>query len=93
MSIGRGRDSHGVSGTPARSNRSRIVGRPSGGGTAGRGKAWSKPSSGTWKLAAMLKMTRPCWIATTRRVVNEPPSRSRSTSYSTGTRGSPARRK
>ena len=78
---------------PARSNRSRMVGRSSGAGTSGIGAAWSKPSSGAWKLAAMLKITLPCWMATTRRVVKEPPSRRRSTSYSTGTRGSPARRK
>ena len=37
-------------------------------------------STTIWKLAARLKIARPCWIATTRRVVNEWPSRMRSTS-------------
>ena len=42
--------------------------------------AWSNPSSSTWKLADIVKITLPCWMAMTRRVVNEPPSRTRSTS-------------
>ncbi len=78
--MGRGRSIHGARSMPARAKRSRMVGRSSGAGTSGMAKAWSKPSSGTWKLADRLKMTLPCWMATTRRVVNEPPSRSRSTS-------------
>src|SRR5689334_21906430 len=38
-------------------------------------------------------MALPCCTATTRRVVNERPSRMRSTSYTIGTRGSPGRMK
>ena len=29
---------------------------------------WSGPASGAWKLACRLKIARPCWMATTRRV-------------------------
>ena len=29
---------------------------------------WSGPGSGAWKLACRLKIARPCWMATTRRV-------------------------
>jgi hypothetical protein len=78
--MGRGRSIHDSTCTPASASRSRTDGTSSGGGTSGISAWWSKPSSGTWKLAAMLKMTLPCWMATTRRVVNEPPSRRRSTS-------------
>ena len=39
-----------------------------------------RPGSGLWNDAARLKMGRPCWIATTRRVEKLPPSRARSTS-------------
>ena len=49
-------------------------------GTSGITSWWSKPSSATWNDAAMLKMARPCWMATTRRVVKLRPSRMRSTS-------------
>ena len=38
-------------------------------------------------------MARPCWMATTRLVVNDRPSRMRSTSYRIGAPGSPGRRK
>jgi hypothetical protein len=79
MSMGRGRSCHGVSVTPDRVSRSRMVGSSSGGGTSGIGKAWSNPSSAAWKLAARLKIALPCWMAVTRRVVNDPPSRRRST--------------
>src|SRR6185369_9713261 len=41
----------------------------------------------------MLKMALPFWIATTRRVVNELPSRMRSTSYTIGRLTSPGRKK
>ncbi len=51
------------------------LGRPS-----GIGASCSRPSSGTWKLDCRLKIALPCWMATTRRVVNERPSRMRSTS-------------
>jgi hypothetical protein len=40
----------------------------------------SKPGSSFWNDADMLKMGRPDWIATMRRVVNDDPSRMRSTS-------------
>ena len=51
-----------------------------GGTSAGIGSWWSKPSSWTWNDADRLKIGRPCWMATTRRVVNDRPSRMRSTS-------------
>src|SRR6478735_3485221 len=41
----------------------------------------------------MVKIGLPCWIATTRRVVNDTPSRTRSTWYTIGCRGLPGRRK
>ena len=47
----------------------------------------------TRRVAAMLKIAVPCWMATTRRVVKLRPSRMRSTSYTTGTFGSPSLRK
>ena len=51
-----------------------------GSGTSGIGASCSSPSSGTWKLDCRLKIALPCWMATTRRVVNDRPSRMRSTS-------------
>ncbi len=60
--------------------RSWKVGNDSGSGTSGIGSWWSGPLSSTWNDADRLKMARPCWMATTRRVVNERPSRMRSTS-------------
>lgn len=61
---------------------------------AGGGSWCSKPaSSGRWKDAVRLKIVRPCWTAVTRRVVNDRPSRTRSTSYTIGTPGRPGRRK
>ena len=54
--------------------------RVSGSGTAGIGSKCSYPSSAMWNDAASWKMARPCWMATTRRVVNDRPSRMRSTS-------------
>ena len=47
------------------------------------------PSSGWWKEAVRLKIVRPCWTAVTRRVVNDRPSRTRSTWYTIGTPGMP----
>ena len=51
-----------------------------------RGKSvWcSKPSSSLWNEALMAKMGWPCWMAVTRRVENERPSRTRSTRYTRG---------
>ena len=46
----------------------------------GHGELVERPSSSTWNEADRLKMARPCWMATTRRVVNDRPSRIRSTS-------------
>ena len=42
---------------------------------------WTDPGpvSATWNDAESAKIARPCWTATTRRVVNERPSRIRST--------------
>ncbi len=44
----------------------------------------AQPSRATWKDAATLKITSPCWIATTRRAENERPSRSRWTRNTVG---------
>ena len=44
-------------------------------------------------LSAMEKMVSPCWIAFTRRVANDPPSRRRSTIKTVGALASPGRRK
>jgi Na+/proline symporter len=52
----------------------------SGGGHVGHRRLVLEPSSGTWNEADRLKMALPCWMATTRRVVKERPSRMRSTS-------------
>ncbi len=60
--------------------RSWKIGSVSGPGTAGMLAAWwLTPSSKMWKDADSAKMVLPCWIATTRRVVNDRPSRTRST--------------
>ena len=50
------------------SSRSRIVGSESGSGASGIVYWCSGPSSATWNDADRLKIARPCWIATTRRV-------------------------
>ncbi len=52
----------------------------SGSGTSGMGNWWVRPGSSAWNEADRWKMARPCWMATTRRVVNDRPSRMRSTS-------------
>ena len=57
------------------------------------GSAWTGPGSGWWKDADKVKIVLPCWIADTRRVVNDRPSRTRSTVYTIGTAGSPGRMK
>ncbi len=51
------------------------------------------PLWSVWNDADIEKIVSPCWIAVTRRVQNEPPSRIRSTMYTDGDRASPARRK
>ena len=60
--------------------RSRNVGSDSGSGTSGIGTWWVGPGSSIWNDAARLKIAFPCWMATTRLVVNDRPSRMRSTS-------------
>ena len=65
----------------------------SGGGTSGIGSACSGPGSAWWNDADRVKMVWPCWIADTRRVVNDRPSRVRSTVYTSGTVVSPGRMK
>jgi len=68
-------------------------GRPSGPGTSGIANWWWKPSSSAWNEAAQVKIGWPFWIAVTRRVLKLPPSRTRSTLYTTGSPASPGRRK
>ena len=65
----------------------------SGPGASSRGSWYAGPSSGTWNEAARLKIVSPCWTASTRRVVNEPPSLTGSTVYRIGAPVSPGRRK
>ena len=69
------------------------MGNDSGGGTTGIGSAWSTPGSSIWNEADIVKIGLPFWMATTRRVVNDTPSRVRSTWYTIGCRGLPGRRK
>ena len=59
----------------------------------GAGSACSTPGCGSWNDAASVKITSPRCTARTRRVVNDRPSRIRSTSKTIGTRGSPGRTK
>ena len=97
MSIGRSRRIQSTNAGGNRSaygsSRSRNVGSVSGSGASGIGYWCSGPGSATWNDADRLKIARPCWIATTRRVVKLRPSRMRSTSKMIGMRGSPGRRK
>ncbi len=65
----------------------------SGPGASSTGRWYVMPSSATWNEADRLKITSPCWTASTRRVVNEPPSRTGSTVYKIGAAVSPGRRK
>ena len=51
----------------------------SGAGTSGIEVWCSKPFSGSWNEIEPLRIGWPCWIATTRREENVPPSRVRST--------------
>ena len=82
MSMGRGRWYQSPSLSAIGAYRVWKSGSDSGSGVSATGESnWcSKPSSGTWKLTDMLKIALPCWMATTRRVVNVRPSRMRSTS-------------
>ena len=65
-----------------------TVGSVSGSGTSGPAAADVRSRlSGWWKEAVRLKIVRPCWTAVTRRVVNDRPSRTRSTWYTIGTPG------
>ena len=63
----------------ASANRSELGRSSSGDGAAGIGRAYSGPGSGWWNEAESAKIGLPCWVAVTRRVVNERPSRTRST--------------
>ena len=63
----------------ASANRSELGRNWSGGGAAGIGRAYSRPGSARWNEAESVKIGLPCWIAVTRRVVNDRPSRTRST--------------
>ncbi len=78
--MGWGRANQSSSSSRQGASRSGSVGRVSGSGTSGMGNWCSRPCSSEWNEADMLKMARPCWTATTRRVVKERPSRMRSTS-------------
>jgi hypothetical protein len=68
-------------------------GRSSGGGADGMVSWWWMPLWSVWKDADIEKIVSPCWIALTRRVAKEPPSRSRSTMNTVGALASPGRRK
>ena len=70
-------------------HRERLRGR----GLGGRLRVQVRPGLGSVNDAAMLKMTSPFWMATTRRAENEWPSRSRSTWKMVGRSGLPSRRK
>ena len=60
-------------------NQSANDGSFSGSGASGMGMLCSGPTSSGWNDAERWKIAWPCWIATTRRVVNVFPSRMRST--------------
>jgi hypothetical protein len=68
-------------------------GKSSGGGADGITSWWWMPSWSVWNDADMEKIVSPCWIALTRRVQNEPPSRSRSMMKTVGAVASPGRMK
>ena len=51
----------------------------SGDGTGGMATACWMPGSGRWNEAESVKIVLPCWMAETRRVVKDRPSRTRST--------------
>ncbi len=58
-----------------------MLGTSSGAGVSAGIDGWcSMPGCVTWNEADSVKIGRPCWMPVTRRVVNERPSRTRSTS-------------
>ncbi len=80
MSIGRGISESQPLLRPA-ATRSPRSGSVSGVGTpSGPGTECSRPSCGSWNDADSEKIASPRWTASTRRVVNECPSRTRSVS-------------
>ena len=79
-SMGWGRANQSASSSRQGASRSGRLASVSGSGTSGMGTGGRGPVSSTWNEAAMLKMAWPCWMATTRRVVKDRPSRMRSTS-------------
>ena len=72
---------------------SEASGRTAGSGTAGISSWWSSPPSGSWKEQLIDRIGLPCWIAWTRRVENDRPSRIRSTLKVIGWVSSPGRMK
>ena len=68
-------------------------GRLSGSATTGAVSWWSSPASGTWKEQLIDRIGLPCWMAWTRRVENDRPSRIRSTLKVIGWVSSPGRMK
>ena len=69
------------------------LGRLSGSGAAGIGSWWSSPSASSWKEAIIDRIGLPYWIAWTRRVEKERPSRTFSTAKRMGWLSSPGRTK
>ena len=63
--------------TPAKTSAS--DGTDIGSGASGIGSWWSRPPSGVWNDALIDRIGLPCWMACTRRVENDRPSRIRST--------------
>ena len=64
-----------------------------GSGASGIGSWWSMPRSGVWNDALIDRIGLPCWMACTRRVENDRPSRIRSTLKVIGWVSSPGRMK
>ena len=62
-----------------RRTRDRAGGMRLGGRHLGHGDACYRPGSGWWNDAESVKIVLPCWMADTRRVVKDRPSRTRST--------------
>ena len=81
VSIGRGRSYQAPSRSLNGAMRVRKSGHVVGVGQAvGHRELVVEALLGRWKLAERWKIVLPCWIARTRRVTNERPSRMRSTS-------------
>ena len=79
MSIGLARKKSCACGPNSFSIRSAVGVTDSGGGTAGIAMACDSPGSGWWNDAESVKIVFPCCTPVTRRVVNDRPSRTRST--------------